>query len=298
MEQQRKRHRKDRRDGYYVQDLDSFHVFLPYLHRNRTECEAFISERVDLTNILAYLEAKNKDNDGSAYSIFQVLATALIKTMTLRPALNRFVAGRRIYQRETVSLAFIAKKDFTDTGVEGILSMNFGPDTTLETVRDKFTSTVKQSREGHVDNNSDIMDKLANLPRWMLRLIMLILRTLDFYGKVPYSLIKEDPNYCSAFLTNLGSIGLNSGYHHLNNWGTNSVFMVVGKKHPAIFVDKDHNITVKTALDLGITLDERLADGFYYARSIRLLNHLLQNPHLLELPASEEVSYRGSSMIF
>ena len=42
---------------------------------------------------------------------------------------------------------------------------------------------------------------------------------------------------------------------------------------------------------LGITLDERIADGYYYSKSIRLLKHLLQNPELLELPANQEVEY-------
>ena len=42
-------------------------------------------------------------------------------------------------------------------------------------------------------------------------------------------------------------------------------------------------------LPLGLTLDERIADGYYYSRTVKLLKYLLQNPRLLETPANEEV---------
>ena len=48
---------------------------------------------------------------------------------------------------------------------------------------------------------------------------------------------------------------------------------------------------MKETLELGLTLDERIADGYYYAKTVRLLKHLLQNPQLLEKPAKEEVDY-------
>ena len=50
-------------------------------------------------------------------------------------------------------------------------------------------------------------------------------------------------------------------------------------------------MTMKETLDLGLTLDERLADGYYYSKSVKLLKHLLDNPQLLERPAGEEVDY-------
>ena len=114
---------------------------------------------------------------------------------------------------------------------------------------------------------------------------------LDFYGKVPASLVKADPNYATCFITNLGSIKLKSGYHHLSNWGTNSVFVIIGEKKLSPFYDKDGNVTMKETIDLGLTIDERIADGFYYSKTIKLLKHLLQHPELLELPANQEVEY-------
>lgn len=34
---------------------------------------------------------------------------------------------------------------------------------------------------------------------------------------------------------------------------------------------------MRETLDLGLTIDERLADGYYYSKSIRLLKYLLEH---------------------
>ena len=118
-----------------------------------------------------------------------------------------------------------------------------------------------------------------------------LIRFLDYFGRVPYPIVKEEPNYSSIFLSNLGSIKLNAAYHHLNNFGTNSLFVVIGEKMIKPWFDEEGNITMRDTLQIGITLDERIADGYYYAKSIKLFKHLLEHPELLELPANEEVNY-------
>ena len=48
---------------------------------------------------------------------------------------------------------------------------------------------------------------------------------------------------------------------------------------------------MRDSVELGITVDERIADGYYYSKSIRLLKKLLENPELLERPLSEGLDY-------
>ena len=105
------------------------------------------------------------------------------------------------------------------------------------------------------------------------------------------SVTSADPNHQAIFLTNLGSIGLEGGYHHLANWGTNSCFVVLGKKHMAMEYDKQGNGDLREVIPLGITLDERIADGYYYSGTVALVKELLAHPELLELPANTEVEY-------
>ena len=108
---------------------------------------------------------------------------------------------------------------------------------------------------------------------------------------MPSSFIETDPYYCTIVLTNLGSIKLHSGYHHLTNWGTNSVFVAVGERKLRPFYQEDGSMEMRDSIDLGLTIDERIADGYYYSKTVRLLKKLLENPELLEQPFGTEVEY-------
>lgn len=287
----RKKKRGDRRDGVLLRDLDPLHAFVPYLYPNRADNEAFISERIPLDKINEYLAEKNKDNPEEPYKFFHVLIAAIVKTITLRPKMNRFIQGYRMYQRNDLTLAFVVKKKFSDNGSEALAYIKFDEDSTIETVKEKVYAEINECRSEKIDNSTAGMDTLSRLPRFVLRIVMWILHKLDFYGRAPYDLVKTDPNYATCFVTNLGSIKLKSGYHHLSNWGTNSIFVVVGEKKLSPFYDEKGNVTMKETIDLGLTLDERLADGYYYSKTVKLVKYLLENPHLLELPACEEVDY-------
>jgi hypothetical protein len=264
---------------------------MPYLYPNRADNEAFISERIDLENINKYIAEKNKDNPDEPYKVFHVLLAAVAKTIVLRPKMNRFIKGGRMYQRKFISLAFVVKKRFSDNGEEALAFVKFDENDTMESVNKKVYGEINECRSEKLDNSTAEMDSLCKMPRFLLRFVMWILHKLDYYGKVPESLIKTDPNHASCMLSNLGSIGLKAGYHHLSNWGTNSLFIVIGQKKMSPFYDENGEVRMKETMDLGLTLDERLADGYYYSRTVKLLLHLLQNPELLELPAGEEVDY-------
>ena len=286
----RKRRFGDRKDGYWLRDLDALHAFTPYLMPNRTENEAFIQEQIDLTNILAYLEKKNAQQPEYKYTIFHIITAALAKTLTLRPRMNRFVKGNRMYERNELTFAFVVKKQFADEAHEALAFLSFDENCTVDSVHDKIMNEIYSCRSEKLDNSTASMDVLTKLPRFVLRILIGILNLLDYYGKVPNSLIKADPNYASVFMSNLGSIGLKAGYHHLNNWGTNSIFVTIGEKAMRPVYDAQGNEEIRPVLELGLTLDERIADGYYYAKTVKLVKHLLQNPELLERPAHEEVA--------
>ena len=284
--------RGDRRDGVWLRSEPAMNQFVAYLYPNRADNEAYISEEIDLRPIEAYLAKKNEGRTEDKYTYFHVICAALAKTFVLRPKMNRFISGNRMYARNHVSLAFVVKKRFSDRSEEGLAFRKFDENSNIDQLHDSLCEEIhEQRKEGNVDNSTYFMEKLLKCPRWVLRLIMKALFHWDRNGTVPYDLVRTDPNYASIFLTNLGSIDLNCGYHHLNNWGTNSCFVVIGKRHLAPEWHEDGSCTVRPVLNLGVTLDERIADGYYYSKSMKLVKHLLQNPELLELPASTPVDY-------
>ena len=294
MEKTAKRRRGDRRDATLVRDLDSMHVFMPIMMPSRADNEAFIQELVDLSAVEAYLEKKNAQDPKYKYTFFQVILAALARTIEMRPRMNRFIIGDRYFDRDDITFSFIVKKEFSDHSDEAVMILKYDPTSekaAIDMIHDKICDFVYSVRSSNQkDGTTDILDTLAKAPMWLRRLIISLLRSLDEHGHMPKDLAREDPYNSTVFISNLGSIKLNAGYHHLSNWSTNSVFVVVGEKHMQPFYAADGTVTVKPALNLGLTLDERIADGYYYSKTVRLLKKFLAAPELLDIPSKEELN--------
>lgn len=282
----------DRRDGTLIRDLDSMHFIMPIIYPNRADNEAYISETIDLTAIDEYLERKNARNPEYKYNLFQIIVCAVLKAVTLRPKMNRFIANSNMYQRNDVSAAFVVKKIFSDNGAEGLAFIHSKKEDNIDSVHDSIYAQVSDCRkDGKNDSSTESMDMFNRMPRWLSKALVKLVCVLDRHGKVPGPFIATDPYYASVILSNLGSIKLHSGYHHLTNWGTTSIFVVMGEKKKRPFYDDDGNVTMKDSIDIGLTIDERIADGYYYAKTVRLLKKLLENPELLEMPLGEKTEY-------
>ena len=281
----------DRKDGKRLKKISSMHAIMPLMYPNRCDNEAYISERIDLSRVNAYLEKKNAEHPEYEYNLFQVMVTAVLKTITLRPKMNRFIANQTMYQRNEVTAAFTVKKIFSDNGAEALAQIRSKGSDNIDSIHDYIYQQVSFCRSEEKDPSTASMDIVQKLPVFLLKLVGCGARFLDRHGWMPQGVIATDPFYCSAVLSNLGSIGLHAGYHHLTNWGTCSVFCVVGEIKKRPFYDEEGNIDMRESVDLGLTIDERIADGYYYSRTVKLLRTLLENPELLEKPLSEEVEY-------
>ena len=286
-----KRRRGDRRDGRLLRELDSLHFITGIIYPNRCDNEAYISERIDLTAINAYLAEKNKTETDFPYTMFHLVVAALLRTITQRPKLNRFIVNSNFYQRNEVSAAFVVKKQFSDKGAEALAFLHSREDNTLADVHEYIRKQVQECRSEKVDSSTENMDILNKLPRWLGKTAVKFIMWLDKHGWVPKDMVATDPYYSSVVLSNLGSIKLKCGYHHLTNWGTCSLFCIIGEKAVRPVFDEQGGATMKETLDLGLTIDERLADGYYYSKSVRLLKYLLEHPQELEKPMKEEVQY-------
>ena len=201
----------DRRDGVLLRDIDSLHFITPILYPNRCDNEAFISECIDLTKAAKYLDRRNEAQSEYRYNLFQIIVTAVLKTVTLRPKMNRFIANCNTYQRNEVSASFVVKKQFSDSGSEALAFIHSKPTDNIDTVHDAIFEQVSSARSGKVDGSTQSMDAFNRLPRFLSKAIVKFICFLDRHGWVPPSLIETDPYYSSVVLTNLGSIKLHSG---------------------------------------------------------------------------------------
>ncbi|MBQ7736502.1 MAG: hypothetical protein IJT62_01550 [Oscillospiraceae bacterium] len=283
-----KRRWGDRRDGRRVK-APGLQTIMSYLMPKRTDCEVYLSDTIDATALVAYLEKKNASHPEYKTTVFHCFLTGLARMVRERPKMNRFIQGWRMYERYEISMSFVAKRRFSDGADEALMVLVPKDTDALDDISRKIVGDVRETRKSETATGGvdAIMDTLAKLPRLPLALIVRIVRWLDFWGVNPRFLTEGDPNYTTLFCSNLGSIRCPAVYHHLNNYGTNSIMITLGTLHKEKLLMPDGTEEIRDVLDVGATLDERIADGFYFARSLRLIKHIFAHPELLDRPLGE-----------
>jgi len=272
---------KNRKDGNYIKEKDPMHAIMPYLFDKRTESEVYIKETLDITKVMKWIEKQNKKLDYKM-TFFHVFNAVLVKTVYNRPHLNRFIQGHRIYERNKITTSFVAKNKMVDNAKDMMVVMEAKNDeNAIELSKRMAVDIFKTKKEGSNDLNNFI-NKFLLLPRWVLRIVVRIFKWLDYHGWLPESFTKTDSNHATILLSNLGSIKCDSCYHHLNNFGTNSIMITIGTIK---------EVDGKYFVDISATLDERVAPGFYFAKSLKLVQYILDNPKLLEDRLDEKINF-------
>lgn len=285
MPEERKHHRGDRRDGWRVK-RPGLQTIMGYILPKRTEAEVYLSDKIDVTDLVAYMEKKNQAHPDYKTTIFHCIVTAMARMLMERPGMNYFIQGYHTYERKEISLSFVAKRRFADGADEALMVLKPKPTDTLDDISHQIYGDVREVRK-HDHAEGDInktIDRVASLPTLLVAPFIKFVRILDFWGKNPKALTEGDPNYTSVLLSNLGSIGCPSVYHHLNNYGTNSVMVTIGTLHKEEIFMPDGHREVRDIIDIGATIDERIGDGFYFARSLKLVRFIAAHPEILDQP--------------
>ena len=283
-----KKARGDRKDAVRVRNLDPMHALMPYLMLDRTDNEAVLNDDIDLTAVTAFLDKKNAADPAFKYTIFHVVLAALAKTVVLRPRMHRFMQGHRLYQRRDISFCFDAKRKFADEAEEAIILLKVDPEDERSPIEQVYQKVKKEltfiRKDEGTDDTTKVLEVLRKFPRPILRGIVKLLFWMEYHGILPASLEQVDPYHTTCFISNLGSIKMNASYHHLINWGTNSFFAIVGEKKWKPVFEKDGSYEMKEMLPVSFTIDERIADGFYFIQSLKVFRAIMQNPDILDLP--------------
>ena len=290
--EKKKRRWGDRKDGRWVKDAPGLQTVMAHLMPNRTDCEVYLHDSIDATELVRYLEKKNEGLDYKI-TLFHCAITGLARMVRERPLMNRFIQGRRMYERNEISLSFVCKRRFTDGADEALMVLTPQDTDTIMEVSRKIVGDVKETRKSeHSTGGVDaLLDSFAKIPRPILMFLLRVIRWLDFWGINPDFLTEGDPNYTTILCSTLGSIKCPAVYHHLNNYGTNSIMITIGTLHKEEMLMPDGHKEIRDVVDVGATLDERIADGFYFARSLKLIKHIFANPELLEKPLGENSGF-------
>lgn len=264
-----------------VKKIDGLSQISIDLKPRRCDSDVYINQEMDVTKLMQYLNEKKKKN--SEITFFHLIVSALGICFYNRNKLNRFVKDRHIYEHNDVIISFVAKASFDDKSEELMLLIPIDEDDTVDTVSKKINNKVNTLRNKTMDKKgaNSAIDALGKMPNILRVPIIGILKFMDKKGILPLALINDNLYYSSLIVSNLGSINCGAIYHNINDFGTCSGLATIGK-----VTDKDG----KKVCELGINLDERIADGYYFVKSIKLLQYIFDNPTLLDGKSSQKIN--------
>jgi len=276
---------RERRDGTRVENLPGLRRIIPYLMRSRSESVVYFPQRIEVEQTLRWLDRTNQGRSpGEHVTLFHVLMTAIVRTLWLRPELNRFIVGRRTYQHPDISISFVVKTAMTEDAPEAEVRVTFTGQETMDQVRDRVDTAVDDKRGGGRGPDDELIDFLAGWPRPILDLVARAVRAMDDHNALPEALRSAIPLYTSAYVVNVGSLGIDPPFHHLYELGSASVFVSIGAVSKQAVVDDEGRVVARDCLDLVYTLDERASEGFYFARTAQVFQRLVADPQLLQVP--------------
>ena len=280
----------DRTDGRRIRTLPPLNQVTPYVMWTRCGSMNLFEESFEITNMERYIRQKRRDGMTS-FGIMHVLLAAYCRGMCRYPALNRFIAGQKIYTHgNDIQFCLTVKKEMTSTAPETVIKVHLSPTDTAEDVYNKLNKEVEGVKDTPLDSSFDNLAHILTLiPGVLLRFTVSFLRFLDYFGLLPKFLLELSPFHGSVFFTSMGSLAIPPIYHHLYDFGNLPVFCSFGCKRRALEVQEDGSVIQKKYVDFKFSMDERIADGFYYAAFFKHFKRLLAHPEILDLPPEEIV---------
>ena len=271
-----------RKGARYLKTLTPIERIMPHVMPKRSDSQVFFTDDIDCTAIDAYI--KEKREQGIDMTYLDVFVASAVRLYAKRPALNRFVMGGRIFANEKIWVSMALKKSLRDNEPETTIKIPFTGHETIFEVKAKFDEQIHANKETGSSNGTDKLAKaLTSIPNWVMRRAFALIRFLDRSSLLPEAITDLSPFHGGLFITYLKSLGIPGIYHHIYDLGTIGQFIAVGKERMAPVVDqKTGEIVARKIMTMMVVADERICDGLYYARSMRLFRRILENPWMLE----------------
>jgi len=267
-----------RPDATLVRDLSTMRRFMPYVSPRRNDSVFYMKIDIRADAAFEFIEKKNKERPRNRpLTLFHLYLRAISMIYFLRPGINRFVRAGRLWQRDGVWLSFSAKRKLIDGAPMITIKRRFHPESeTLDEMTDATYLQLRAGRKGKETTSDKEMKWLLRLPHPLPKIPLAIGRLADHFGVLPRKMIDADPLFASIFIANLGSIGYPAGFHHLWEYGSVSIFAVMGQI--------EHDVDGGRKFTVAYTYDERIEDGLYAHHSLGMVRDWVENPETMADP--------------
>ncbi|MBQ7895637.1 MAG: hypothetical protein IJ364_03655 [Oscillospiraceae bacterium] len=284
-----KRRFGDRKDGRLLRSIPALNKFMPYIMPTRNDRCNNYEESFEISDVDRRLRQLRVDGCKGIGFLHFIIA-AYIRCVSMLPGINRFIAGRRIYAADKITVVMAVRRSNDIDSTETTIKVHFDPTDTVFDVYRKMNEKINEIKTSEDNNNTEnVAEALCKAPRFLLRFAILILRIMDYFGWLPESLTDASPFHGSMIITDLGSLRIGPIYHHIYNFGTLPVFISFGAKRHAYELDRHGQVVDHKYIDCKFVLDEGTVDGHYYAQFLQAFRYIFQHPEIVETPPSRVV---------
>ena len=278
----------DRSDGRRIRSMPAISQITPYLMVHRCESNILFEDSFEITGVDRYIRQKRREGLTN-FGIIHVLLAAYCRGLCKFPAMNRFIAGQKLYTHgEDIQFCITVKKEMTVDAPDTVVKIHLSPRDTAVDVYNKLQAAVEEVKNTPLDSGVDnTAGALSMIPGVVLKFVVWLIKLLDYFGMLPKFLLEISPFHASVYFTSMGSLGIQPVFHHLYNLGNMPIFCAFGCKRKELQVQEDGSIVQKKYIDCKFNVDERTVDGFYYASFFKHYKRIMAHPEILDNPPEE-----------
>ncbi len=249
------------------------------IYRKPFDSKIYGSVELDVTELEKYIAHKRKNGIKTTltHAITLIVGRAIKQEV---PELNTYIRRGKVTPRPHVDamVSVLLKGDeMSSVKIEKVDKLN------IDELTDEVASKISDSRKGDENNAMQSKHLLSKIPwpfrKWFFSLYQLFTIRWGF----SFPLINLSANsFGSYVVSNIGTLGLESGYGALMPSSNVSVVMILGKvtKKPVVINDE---IVARRVLSLSATLDHRVVDGSHGGKLFRFIKHMAKTPKLLDV---------------
>ena len=272
----------DRKDGRLLRSLPAISKFIPYFLRDRGSSGILYEEDLDVTAADKCLR-QERVNGYKNIGFLHFFIAAYIRCISMLPGLNRFIVGRRVFARDEIDIVLTVKRSETLESSDTRVKIRFEATDTIFDVYRKINARIDELRTEEVSGTfEDLMESFSRAPRLFIRLGVLVLRIMDYFGWLPQSWLDRSPLHASMLIQDAGMLKTAPAYIQMGNVGTLPVALSVGARHHVYEMDKTGLVTDTKHIVCKAVIESRIADARYYSQFLNAMRYIFQHPEILE----------------
>ena len=248
------------------------------IYRKPIDSKIYGQVELDVTDLEKFIAQKRREGNKTTltYILTQIVGRAIRQHV---PELNTYLRRGKILQRKQVDATVSV---LLEGGQMGSVKIENADQLTVLEFSEEIARKIRESRKGNENDTMQSKNFLARFP-WPLRSwIFKLYRMVTIHWGIAIPGIGLDANsFGSYVVSNIGTLGLDTGYGSLLPSSNVSIVLIVGNvlKKPAVVHGE---IVPRKILALSATLDHRIVDGSHGGKLFRAIKQMVRNPQILD----------------